>query len=1051
MSEQEKGVFSGSKGSEGMKDTPQSPPGGGSVKFLTGHLAGSYFPLSKSIITIGRDASNDIAIRDDPSIASHHARLLWQQGGWSVEKHPQAGSVTVNQQQVQRSPIQDEAIIGLGEGNCFLFKEHIAPDETLIRKDVLGQEGSTPASELPSTPVQAPRPTGRFSGLVQGPGQTQIAPLSVIGIPSLEVSSNSSSYRKILALDKPIFNVGRDPTCEVVISDRTVSSHHVQILRQGNQFVLIHPHPERQETLNGLFYQGRKIRGDETFRKTLEHGDIFRIGDENGSFVTLTYNDGRTAAQEELPPMHPIKLGVPEITIGRSSDNTVVLAHPQISGHHARLVREGGSYRIHDLGSTNHVYVNAQLVTNHLLKMGDEIHIGPFKLIYESSQLTQYDESNYIRIDAQNLKRFGNNNVTLLNNISLSIPPRKFVAVVGGSGAGKSMLINALSGLRPANEGRVLYNGLDYYRNLAAFSGQIGYVPQDDIVHRDLTVQSALYYAAKMRLPGDFTAEQIQQRINEVLEEVELTERRGMLIKKLSGGQRKRVSIALELLSNPSLFFLDEPTSGLDPGLDRKMMFLLRKLADKGHTIILVTHATNNINTCDYVCFLAQGGRLAYFGPPDKARDFFGRSDFAEIYSVLEPTDKNGNIPEDAELRFKTSQDYQEYVVQESKRGGETGETSGNIGRSDSTGGADGRRRVKTMTQQRPKRGNPWKQFTLLTMRNLELYKNNVPNLLVLLLQAPLVALLLMLLVRFEIGPGLFDANNIVQCRTQILTTSGPLPIPRLADRSYLVNCDQALNFLEHDPDGVQYAQQRGGVYQALQDFITPAKSADVQRIVFLVALFAVLFGCISGTREIVKETAIYQRERAVNLGLIPYMSSKIIVLGILALLQSASILFIVNVFEPFHQGVFLPVLLENYISLTLAGIAGVLLGLTISAVSPNDDTANSLLAPVIILQVIFAGSVIPLKDWITLAAATLFPTRWTVVALGSSLGLHSDKIDDGKLFGSDYAYHGTLYSIYSQTDATQRILLAWAALGLTIILLTCLIGIVLKMKDGRG
>ncbi len=1030
-----------------MKDTPQSPPGGGSVKFLTGFLAGSFFPLSKSIITIGRDASNDIAIGDDPSISSHHARLLWQQGSWSVEKHPQAGSVTVNQQQVQRSLIQDGAVIGLGEGNSFLFKGRTSPDDTLIGKGVLERGGSSSSSELPSSPVQISQPTAHFTGLVQGPDQTQIAPLSVIGIPSLEVSSNSSSYRKTLALDKPIFNVGRDPTSDVVISDRTVSSQHIQILRQGNQFVLIHPHPERQDTLNGLFYQGRKIRGDETFRKTLEHGDIFRIGDENGSFVTIAYNDGRAVAQEELPPVHPIKLGDPEITIGRSSDNTVVLAHPQISGHHARLVREGGTYRIHDLGSTNHVYVNAQLVTSHLLKMGDEIHIGPFKLIYESTQLSQFDESNYIRIDAHNLKRFGNNNVTLLNNISLSIPPRKFVAVVGGSGAGKSMLINALSGLRPAHEGSVLYNGLDYYRNLAAFSGQIGYVPQDDIVHRDLTVESALYYAAKMRLPGDFTVEQIQQRINEVLEEVELTGRRGLLIKKLSGGQRKRVSIALELLSNPSLFFLDEPTSGLDPGLDRKMMFLLRRLADKGHTIILVTHATNNINTCDYVCFLAQGGRLAYFGPPDKARDFFSRSDFAEIYSVLEPTDENGNIPEDAELRFKTSQDYQEYVAQASKRAA----TTGDIGRSDSTGGANRRRRVKTMTQQRPKRGNPWKQFTLLTMRNLELYKNNVPNLLVLLLQAPLVALLLMLLVRFEIGPGLFDANNIVQCRTQILTPSGPLPIPQLVDRSYLVNCDQAVNFLEHDPGGVQYAQQRGGVNQALQDFITPARSADVQRIVFLVALFAVLFGCISGTREIVKETAIYQRERAVNLGIIPYMSSKIIVLGILALLQSASILFIVNVFEPFHQGVFLPVLLETYISLTLAGLAGVLLGLTISAVSPNDDTANSLLAPVIILQVIFAGSVIPLKDGVTLVSATLFPTRWAVVALGSSLGLHSDKIDDGRLFGSDYAYHGTLYSIYSQGDATQRILLAWAALGLSIIVLTCLIGIVLKMKDGRG
>ena len=1031
-----------------MKDSSQIPPHGGSVRFLTGPLIGKSFPLRKSIITIGRDESNDIAIGDDPSIASYHARLIWSQGTWSIEKHPQAESVAVNQQQVERVPIQDATVIELGQGISLLFTERASPDDTLIREGGVGLEQS---SALPpsfvATQQPVAQPTVRFAALTQRPDQTAIAPLSAIGIPSLEVSSNSSSNRKTFALDKPIINIGRDATSDIIISERTVSSHHVQIVRQGNQFVLIHPHPERESTLNGLLYQGRKIRGDETFRKTLEHGDIFRIGEESGSFVTLAYSDGRGEAQEDLPPVRPIKLGASEITIGRNADNTVVLAHPQISARHARLVREGGSYRIHDLGSTNHVYVNAQLVTNHLLKMGDEIHIGPFRLIYEGTQLTQFDESNYIRIDAFNLKRYGNNHVTLLNNISLSIPPRKFVAVVGGSGAGKSMLINALSGLRPAMEGKVLYNGVDYYRTLSAFSGQIGYVPQDDIVHRDLTVERALYYAAKMRLPGDFTEGQIWQRIDEVLEDVELTARRDLLIKKLSGGQRKRVSIALELLSNPSLFFLDEPTSGLDPGLDRKMMFLLRKLADKGHTIILVTHATNNINMCDYVCFLAQGGRLAYFGPPDKARNFFGKSDFAEIYSVLEPTDEHADIPEEAELRFKTSPDYQEYVAQALKGSTPVGDSR----RSDSKSTSDGRGYIKTMAQRRPKRGNPWKQFMLLTMRNLELYKNNVPNLLVLLLQAPLVAFLLMLLVRFGIGPGMFDPNNIVQCRTQILTSSGPLPIPGLADRSYLVNCDQVVRFLEQDQHGIQYAQQRGGVSQALQDFITPAQSADVQRIVFLVALFAVLFGCINGTREIVKETAIYQRERAVNLGLISYMASKVVVLGILALLQSASILFIVNAFEPFHQCIFLPVLLEIYISLSLAAVAGVLLGLTISAVSPNDDTANSLLAPVIILQVIFAGSVIPLKDWITLVAATLFPTRWTVVALGSSLGLHSDKIDSGKLFGNDYAYHGTLYSIYSQADATQRLLLSWAALGLTIIALTCLIGIILKMKDGRG
>src|SRR5437763_11335211 len=195
----------------------------------------------------------------------------------------------------------------------------------------------------------------------------------------------------------------------------------------------------------------------------------------------------------------------------------VVLSHPQVSGRHARLEQVHGGYRILDVGSTNHVYVNTQRVTNQFLKPGDEIRIGPYKFTYTGTQLTQQDESHGIRIDALYLQKVGSKHTILINNISLVIPPRKFVSVVGGSGAGKSTLMDALNGLRPAQKGLVLYNGQDYYHHLAAFSTQLGYVPQDDIVHRDLTVERALYYTAKMRLPNDFTGAQIQQRIDEVL------------------------------------------------------------------------------------------------------------------------------------------------------------------------------------------------------------------------------------------------------------------------------------------------------------------------------------------------------------------------------------------------------------------------------------------------------------------------------------------------------------------------------------------------------
>src|SRR5205807_1028880 len=500
----------------------------------------------------------------------------------------------------------------------------------------------------------------------------------------------------------------------------------------------------------------------------------------------------------------------------------------------------------------------------------------------------------------------------------------------------------------------------------------------------------------------------------------------------------KRVSIALELLANPSLFFLDEPTSGLDPGLDLKMMFLLRKLADKGHTILLVTHATNNINVCDYVCFLAPGGRLAYFGPPEKAKAYFGKTEFAQIYNSLEPTKENPNLLEEAEARFKLSPDYQAYVskpLQDTPAG-----SNGASGAS----GAGGQPVAKE--SKKPKSGNPLKQFLLLSTRHMELLRNNMGNLLILLLEAPLIAVLLMVLARAELGADIFNANKIVQCTPQIFTAAGPLALPGVAPQVHVVSCDSVVNFLKNAPHGIAYAQQKG-TQQALQDFIITGQSGDAQRVIFLICSIAALFGCINGAREIVKEGAIYRRERLVNLGILPYMFSKIVVLGVLALLQTASMVLIVQIFEPFHQGVVLPVLLEVYITLALSAVAGVIVGLAVSAMATNEDTANTLLPVILIPQVIFAGSIIPLKDWFSTVVAAIFPIRWAMAALGSTIGLHSDKISGDRLFGNDYTYHGTLYSIYSQADATNRILLSWLALGIIIIVLTFAIGICLKRK----
>ena len=168
----------------------------------------------------------------------------------------------------------------------------------------------------------------------------------------------------------------------------------------------------------------------------------------------------------------------------------------------------------------------------------------------------------------------------------------------------------------------------------------------------------ALTYTAKLRLPPDTN---VQEVVEKTIEQIEMAERKNILVSQLSGGQRKRVSIGLELLADPKLFFLDEPTSGLDPGLDKKMMQLLKKLANQGRTIILVTHATANIRICDRIVFLGRSGRLCYFGSPKEAMNFFSinTGDFADIYNELETSDEN--INEWVTVKANVKEDFKKF------------------------------------------------------------------------------------------------------------------------------------------------------------------------------------------------------------------------------------------------------------------------------------------------------------------------------------------------------------------------------------------------------
>ncbi|MFE5880363.1 FHA domain-containing protein [Streptomyces hydrogenans] len=327
------------------------------------------------------------------------------------------------------------------------------------------------------------------------------------------------------------------------------------------------------------------------------------------------------------------------VRIGRAPDNDVVVADLVVSRHHAELLaRPDGTYWIHDLGSHNGTFLNGRPVVESVrVTAADIVGIGRSAFCLAGGQLVEFTDTGEISLDVQELAvTVDHGRKTLLDEVSFPVGEKTLLAVVGPSGAGKSTLLGALTGQRPADRGTVLYDGRDLYRDYAELRQRIGLVPQDDILHLQLTVRRALAYAAELRFPGDTAPAERHARVEEVIGELGLAERADQPIHSLSGGQRKRVSVALELLTKPSLLFLDEPTSGLDPGMDRSVMHMLRGLADDGRTVVVVTHSVLSLDVCDRLLVLAPGGRVAYYGPPGDTLSFFGFDQWPEAFEAFE-------------------------------------------------------------------------------------------------------------------------------------------------------------------------------------------------------------------------------------------------------------------------------------------------------------------------------------------------------------------------------------------------------------------------------
>jgi ABC transport system ATP-binding/permease protein len=697
-------------------------------------------------------------------------------------------------------------------------------------------------------------------------------------------------------LTQPEHKLGRDhgwADFKIPLNWSIVSGKHCIFKKQGDDYIIIDGDGQKRSS-NGIYCQ-YVLTPYNGF--LLENNTQVEIGQNPHNWVTIQYFNP-TNVPVTAPDQTSVSLRNGSIEIGRGpmGNNVLKLNSPLVSRRHAIIDRnDQGQVILHD-NSTNGVWINGQKVNGlAILYPGVNIRIAGYTFIFQNEELKLQDSGDRIRLDAYNLllpKR--------VDNLTVAIEPGQFVALVGGSGAGKSSLMKTLLGIEKPQNGKVYLNGEDLRENYNIYRTQIGYVPQDDILHPDLTVEEVITYAAKMRLPSDISVMDLKTKVNETLTNVEMSHKKTALVKDLSGGQRKRVSIGVELLADPKLFFLDEPTSGLDPGLDKKMMKLLRSIADQGRTVILVTHATANINECDRIAFLGRGGRLCYFGTPNDAFKFFQNNsgDFADIYVKLEAeTDHETEIiVKHWESEFQRSPYYQIYVQEHLKQ-------------------------PNSQQNKQPEQAklSLLQQLILLTQRYAQLILRDRINLGIALLTAPIGILFV------------------------LLALKGQAP------------------FIKGDDD----------------------KVANLAIKVLLIFSCAGMWvGISTSSQEIVKESAIYLRERLVNLNLFAYLTSKVIVLGIVALLQTLLITGLIIVgfkapdpaFFDWNTGVFITTFLTIICSMSL--------GLLISTMVKNSSQANSSLPLVLLPLIIFSGVLFKIEGsakiiyWLMLS-------RWSVGAYG--------------------------------------------------------------------
>lgn len=701
----------------------------------------------------------------------------------------------------------------------------------------------------------------------------------------LRVAVDGESERTIRPGD--VLTVGRAEDAGITVQDPEVSRLHLTVeWRDGAWWA------EDAGSSNGTFADGTitdSIRVDRAL--TLRLGDIAGVavrlepseptspGGDTPTLgrETIILEDLTTPAPGPVPTMgtaFPASVGS-VIVIGRE-DADIVIDDLLVSRRHAEIeILAPDAAEVRDLRSSNGTYLDGRRLTRGRLTERSVLTIGRTNLVLRDGQILEHHDDGRLEFVVERLAVHDARGRPIVRDISFEVPPRSLVGVLGPSGAGKSTVIKALVGAVSPSGGSVFYGGVDLLEGLSSTRRRIGYVPQDDILHGNLTVDRSLEYAARLRLSADATAEEAHERIGEVLDQLGLGAHRHKRVDQLSGGQRKRASTAMELLTRPPLLMLDEPSSGLDPGNEKALMELLADIAheetdtpNSARRVLVVTHSVQSLHVCDLVLVLAPGsddepgGSIAYFGPPEELLDHFGVDDPADVFRLLEQEAADWRMPPGVSVRPRESRSW----VRDLGLGGERAPL--------------------------PRRT----QLRLLTRRYLDVIAADRPNLWLLALQAPAVGLMIAL-----------------------ITADAFVPQPDRPVSGLLV-------------------------------------------LLLGLVLSITYLAASNSVRELVKERAIFQRERALGVDPLAHVGAKLLVLGVLTILQSVALVFVATAragdleADSVLDVPGLTATLELVLVVALTGLAAVGLGLLISALVSNADKAMTILPVLLLAMYLLSG-----------------------------------------------------------------------------------------------